>query len=137
MLGRILRSLQVSPRSFRTNRAWSCYWGGTKKKTSATHLSQVKDNNNKPFLLSCSSLVCVSTHLFVLEGLHHLGHAAGSHGESQMGAVVAGRHLYTLVGEVPLPVCIATYFILAEDVRDEVPYVEGKEEKTHRGYFFL
>lgn len=47
-----------------------------------------------------------------------------------MGAAIAGRHLYTLVAEVPLPVCIVTYFILAEDVRDEVPCVKGSQENV-------
>lgn len=73
--------------------------------------------------------MCVCAHLFVLEGLHQLGHAAGSHGEGQTGPSVAGRHLHALVAEVPLPVCIATYFVLAEDVRDEVPYVEKLGDK--------
>lgn len=130
MLGRVLRSLQVSPRSCRTYRAWSCYWGGTKKNSGA-RLSEAegkqKKKKRKRFLLSCSGLVSVCAHLFVLEGLHQLGHAAESHGEAQTRAGVAGQHLHALVAEVPLPVCIATYFVLAEDVRDEVPYVEKRE----------
>lgn len=61
----------------------------------------------------------------MLEGLHQLGHATESHGEGQAGAAVAGGHLHALVAEVPLPVCVAAYFVLAEDVRDEVPWVGG------------
>lgn len=81
--------------------------------------------------------MCVCAHLFVLEGLHQLGHAAESHGEGQTGAGVAGRHLHALVAEVPLPVCIATYFVLAEDVRDEVPYVEKLGNKFSFFTFFF
>lgn len=69
-----------------------------------------------------------SAHLFVLEGLHQLGHPTESHGEGQTGAAVAVGYLDALVGKVPLPVCIMAQFILTKDVRDEVPYVEEKEE---------
>lgn len=46
MLGRVLRSLQVSPRSCRTYRAWSCYWGGTKKNSGA-RLSEAEGKQKK------------------------------------------------------------------------------------------
>lgn len=64
----------------------------------------------------------------MLEGLHQLGHPTESHGEGQTGAAVAVGYLDALVGKVPLPVCITAQFILTKDVRDEVPYIEEKEE---------
>lgn len=76
-------------------------------------------------------------HLFVLEGLHQLGHPTESHGEGQMGAAVAVGYLNVLVGKVPLPVRIMTQFILTKDVRDEVPYVEEKEENIVFSFFFF
>lgn len=69
------------------------------------------------------------TYLFLLEGLHQLGHLAEGNGEGRTGAAVAVGHLNTLVAKIALPVCVATYFILTKDVGYEVSYVKSKRER--------
>lgn len=63
MFGRILRSLQVSPRSCRTYRLWSCYW--EKKMPVVTKLAEL-------FLLPVFFVFFFAScaYLFMLEGLH-------------------------------------------------------------------
>lgn len=67
-------------------------------------------------------------YLFVLEGLDQFGHPTEGHGESQMGAGVAVRHLDALVAEVSLPLCITADFILSKDVRYQVSCVKEKRK---------
>lgn len=119
MFGRILRSLQVSPRSCRTYRAWSCYW--EKKITVVTKLQE--------FFLPGFFSLALSAYLFVLEGLHELQHPAEGQRKGGTGPAVAVWHLRAAIVEVSLPVCVAAYFILPKDVRYEVSCMRAKAEK--------
>lgn len=75
--------------------------------------------------------MCLCAYLFVLECLDQLGHPTEGHGEGQMGASVAVRHLNALVAEVSLPLYVTADFVLSEDVRYQVSCVEtsGGAEK--------
>ena len=65
----------------------------------------------------CQKSTPACTYMFVFEGLHQLRHPAEGHGEGQMWACVAVRHLDTLVAKIPLPFGVTTDFILTKDVR--------------------
>lgn len=128
---RILRSLQVSPRSCRTYRAWSCYWG--KKQVWINSVLKKKPLETSVFFW-CLTLhgvccMCLYAYLFVLEGLHQLRYPTEGHGEGQMGASVAVRYLDTLVAKISLPLCVTTDFILAKDVRYQVSCIKAREGK--------
>lgn len=81
--------------------------------------------------------ILLCTYLFLLEGLHQLRHPTESDGEGQTGAAVAVGHLNALIAKIALPVRVATYVILTEDVRYEVSYVRSREGKRVRAQVSL